>query len=150
MLDIKEFGPQHTEEFFFRIAELLIRHELTNASLTFSQNLLGYKILRGVISFAISEDELNVFTSGKKDIAEGRWWFALPDEVTRQLVIDLQENGSLVIVAINQFRYPVHAHELLVNRDIQRMIETGVDGLQIDSAYDELVDQVLGNRRPVA
>jgi glycerophosphoryl diester phosphodiesterase len=146
MLDIKEYGPHHTDKFFLRIAQLLLKYELSNASLTFSQNPLGYKNLRDVIKFAISEDELVLFTNGQRNIAEGRWWFALPDEVTRQLVIDLQENGALVIVAINQFRYPTHAHEVLANRDIKRLIETSVDGLQIDSIYEGLIDPFLDER----
>lgn len=146
MLDIKEFDPQHTREFFLRIAELLIRDGLTNASLTFSQNPLGYKGLRDVIKFAISSDELKLFTNGKRNITKGRWWFALPDEVTRQMVIDLQESGSLVIVAINQFRYPAHAHEVLANKDIKRLIETSVDGLQIDSIYEGFIDPFLDKR----
>lgn len=146
MIDIKEFGPLHTKEFFIRIKKLLIKYKLINASLTFSQNPLGYKYLGDVIKFAISEDELVLFSSGQKGIAEGRWLFALPDEVTRQLVIDLQENGALVIVAINQFRYPAHAREILASKDVQRMIEMSVDGLQVDSIYEGYVDLFLDAR----
>lgn len=144
MLDIKEFGPLHTKEFFSRIEKLLIKYELINASLTFSQNPLGYKHLHNVLKFAISEDEFVLFSNGQKDIAEGRWLFALPDEVTRQLVIDLQENGAIVIAAINQFRYPAHAREILANKDVQRLIEMNVDGLQIDSIYEGYVELFLG------
>ena len=61
-------------------------------------------------------------------------------------MIELQENGSLVIVAINQFRYPTHAHEVLAHRDIQRLIETNVDGLQIDSIYGGFIDPFLDKR----
>lgn len=144
MLDIKEYGGQHhSEEFFSRIAKLVIKNELVNASLTFSQNPFGSKHLRDVLKFAISKDELVLFTNGQRNIAEGRWWFALPDEVTNQLLIDLQENGSLVIVAINQFRYPAHAHEIIASKDVQRLIDTGVDGLQIDSIYEGIVDSFL-------
>ena len=146
MLDIKEFGPRHTKEFFSSIAKLLIKYELINASLTFSQNPLGYKHLYNVLKFAISEDELVLFSNGQKDIAEGRWMFALPDEVTRQLVNELQENGALVIVAINQFRYPAHAREILASKDVQRMIEMSVDGLQVDSIYKGYVDLFLDAR----
>ncbi len=147
MLDIKEFGGQHhSEEFFSRIAKLVIKNGLVNSSLTFSQNPFGYKHLRNVLKFAISEDELVLFSNGQRNIVEGRWWFALPNEVTDQLLIDLQENGTLVIVAINQFRYPVHAHEIIASKDVQRLIDTGVDGLQIDSIYEGFVDSFLNRK----
>jgi len=143
MLDIKGYGPHHSNEFFLHIAELLKRYDLCDASLTFSQDSLVYKYLRNAIRFALSEDELGLIRNGQVDISKGRWLFALPDEVSRKLVHTLQENDSLVIIAINRFRYPTHAHEKLARNDIEHLIKMNVDGLQIDSIYEGYVDEAI-------
>jgi|LGVF01.1.fsa_nt_gb hypothetical protein len=140
MLDLKSFGPDHSAEFYLRIAKLLETYELSGASLTFSQDSMAYEHLSEDIKFALSENELDLFVKGKLGIVEGRWLFALPNEVTRELVDELQENGCIVIVAINRFRYPTHVHEMIARKDIERLVEMGVDGLQFDSIYAGFLD----------
>ena len=143
MLDIKNYGHEYSEKFFAQIANLIEAHELCNASLSFSQNPLAYKHLRHVLMLSISEAELNKVANAQRLPLENRWWFGLPEQVTSQLVTVLKKRGALVIIAINRFRYPSHAHKLLAINDMKVSIEMGIDGLQIDSIYEEFVVQNL-------
>ena len=143
MLDIKNYGHEYSEKFFAQIADLLETHELCNARLSFSQDPLAYKHLRDVPMLAISEAELNKVANAQRLPLENRWWFGLPEQVTSQLVTVLKKRGALVVIAINRFRYPSHAHKLLANNDVKVLIEMGIDGLQIDSIYEEFVVQNL-------
>lgn len=140
MLDIKNYGHNCSEQFFTQIANLIKAHKLCNASLSFSQDPLAYKYLSDVLMLAISDDDLNkVANSQFTSSLEDRYWFGLPEQVSNRLVIELQKKKALVIIAINRFRYPSHAHEVLAEKDVQWLIEMGVNGLQIDSIYDEFV-----------
>ena len=58
----------------------------------------------------------------------------------------MQKQNVLVIIAINRFRYPSHAHQVLAEKDVQRLIRMGVNGLQIDSIYYELAVQAYSKR----
>lgn len=140
MLDLKGFGLDHSAEFYLRIAKLFKTYDLSGASLTFSQDPMAYEHLSEDIKFALSENEFDLFVKGELGIVKGRWWFALPDEATPELVEGLQENSCIVIVAINRFRYPTHVHELIARKDIERLVKMGVDGLQIDSIYAGFLD----------
>ena len=139
MLDVKNYGFNYSDGFFATIADLLLQQRLNNAALSFSQDPLAYRYLGDVLKLALSRDELNkvLVTSGES--LEDRWWFGLPHEVSPSLVADLQKRGALVIIAINRFRYPAHAHAVLAGKDITRLAAMGVDGLQIDSIYYDSV-----------
>ena len=77
---------------------------------------------------------------------KNRWWFGLPEQVTDRLVAHLQQWGVLVIAAINRFRYPAHGHMAVARKEIARLVKLGVHGLQIDSVYFDLVQEVIGYR----
>ena len=138
MLDIKNYGHKYSEQFFAQTADLIKVHKLCNASLSFSQDPLAFKYLSDVQLLAISEDDLNKAANSQVvSSLEDRWWLGLPEKVSNQLVAELQKQKALVIIAINRFRYPFHAHEVLAEKDEQWLIEMGVNGLQIDSIYYE-------------
>jgi glycerophosphoryl diester phosphodiesterase len=140
MLDIKNYGHQYSEQFFAQIADLLKKNKLCNASLSFSQDPLAHKYLGDVLMLAVSEEERNRLSNSQGKPLENRWWFGLPEQATTQTVTELQKRRVLVIIAINRFRYPSHAGRVLAERDVQRLIEIGVDGLQIDSIYYQIVE----------
>ena len=49
----------------------------------------------------------------------------------------VQENGALVIPAINTFRYSKEHHRSEAYKDVERLLEAGVDGFQIDCIYQD-------------
>ena len=64
-----------------------------------------------------------------------RFWFGLPKQLPPGDVERLKKAGSLILPAINTFRYPSRRHDELAREDIKRLTAAGVDGFQIDSIY---------------
>ena len=139
MLDIKTIEePPNSERFFQRISELLEKHGLTRATITFSGHRLARKHLVGKVLFRVSNEELGKVRDGESVPLKQKFWFGLPEALPSEMVPKLQQNGALVIPAINTFRYPAHAHHELARQDVERLLEAGVDGFQIDSVYEDL------------
>lgn len=143
MLDIKIFGSDTTVKYFQRIGDSLNSSGITNACLTLSHHRLAREYFRYLCMFPLSEEEVERIVRGEKEFSKGRWWFALPEEVTTDRVTNLRQADVLIVAAINRFRYPAHDHEKLARRDGRRLIEMGVDGLQIDSIYEKMVRQEI-------
>ena len=55
----------------------------------------------------------------------------------------LQRAGALVIPAINTFRYENDPERAQARRDVKQLNEIGVDGFQIDSAYQDFFGRSL-------
>ena len=90
----------------------------------------------GKALFAVSKADFDKVRRGASIPLQGQFWFGVPEELPSEAVEPLQRNGALVIPAINIFRYPSHAHRELAHQDVKRLLEAGVDGLQIDSVYE--------------
>ena len=139
MLDIKTFEePPNTEGFFQRISELLEKHGLARATVTLSGHRLVRKHLVGKVVFRVTREEFRKVQDGESVPLKGKYWFSLPEALPSEMVPKLQQNGALVIPAINTFRYPAHAHRELARQDVERLLKAGADGFQIDSVYEDL------------
>jgi glycerophosphoryl diester phosphodiesterase len=139
MLDIKTTRePPNTDGFFQRIGELLEKHGLTKSTILLSGPRSAREHLAGKVVFRVNKEEFEKVRDGQSVSLEGKYWFSLPEALPSEMVPKLQQSGALVIPAINTFRYPVHAHRELARQDIDRLIEAGADGFQIDSVYEDL------------
>ena len=139
MLDIKIFEePPNTASFFRRIGDLLEKHGLTRVTVTLSKNPLVRKHLAGKVVFRVTWEEFRRVQNEEAVALEGKYWFSLPDDLPSEMVLKLQQNGALVIPAINIFRYPAHADRELARQDVDRLLKAGADGFQIDSVYEDL------------
>ena len=141
MLDVKLSEEPPSERFFERIAELLVEHQLTRATMAFSGYPELSRYLAGKALLGVSGAELDKVRRGESVQLQGRCWFGLPEHLPSPVIRPLQRNGALVIPAINVFRYPPHAHRRLARRDVQRLLAAGVDGFQIDSVYEDLFER---------
>ena len=139
MLDIKTHdAAANSEGFFHRISNLLEQHRLTRSTITISLHPLARKHLAGQVQFRVTEDEARKVQEGASVSLSQKFWFGLPEELPTPLIPKLQQCGALVIPAINTFRYPLHAERELARQDVERLVEAGVDGFQIDSVYKDL------------
>jgi len=139
MLDIKAFRePPNSEGFFQRIGELLEKSGLTRTAITLSGHPLARKHLAGKVLFGVTKEEFLKVRDGESIPLKRKFWFSIPERLPSEMVPKLQQNGALVIPAINTFRYPAHAHLELAREDVERLLEAGVDGFQIDSVYEDL------------
>ena len=77
-----------------------------------------------------------MLTSGD-DGGAGTFWFGLASKLTTDKVAMLHAHGVLVIPAVNTFRYEAETHLTDARADIKRLTAAGVDGIQIDSVYQD-------------
>ena len=118
--DIKAPGG---DAFFRRIVGLLERFDLKEATLCIN----GDPAVRAHLGD-------HILLRDDDESGEG-FWFGLASELTTAKARNLQENGQLVIPAINTFRYDEATHREDAKADAARLLEAGVDGFQIDSVY---------------
>ena len=145
MLDIKTTRePPNTEGFFIRIGELLEKHGLTRSTVTLQRSPKVLEHLADKVVIRVSREVFGRIRDGESVSLKGKYWFSLPEHLPSEMVPKLQQNGALVIPAINTFRYPAHAHRELARKDVLRLIEAGADGFQIDSVYEDLFEGKRG------
>ena len=137
MLDVKS---KPSEPWVVRIAELLDRYGFGPANTFLLQGQQdGLAPLETRATTRVTREEERRARAGEDVALAGRYWFGLPDELPDEAIPALQQRGALVIPAINRFRYPDHAEAELARADVTRLLAAGVDGLQVDSAYEELL-----------
>ncbi len=139
MLDFK--SGRNDLIFLKRVDELLERHQLRGATITFSGDEPIRKTLKGVL-FTPTESEMLRLRNGDQVDLRNRFWFGLPHQLKAEDILHLKAAGAFIFPAINTFRYPADRHSELAKSDIKRLIEAGVDGFQIDSVYRVLFDEL--------
>ncbi len=135
MLDIKTEFP--SAAFLQRIVELLETHQLGSAVVDISAQPLVREYLAGHAMVRVTEDDFRRVMDGHRIPLGGQFWFGWACRLPDTAVALLQQNGALVIPSLNTFHYPAHARHALARRDARRLLAAGVDGLQIDSVYEE-------------
>ncbi len=81
----------------------------------------------------------SVQSEAQTNLARNYFVFAHAIDFTRQSVRAYQALGLQVIVSINTFHYPTGDYTQQGLDDLQKMLDYGVDGLQIDAVYDASV-----------
>jgi glycerophosphoryl diester phosphodiesterase len=142
MLDFKDANLN--AEFLRRIAVLIQQHGLENSTVTISGHPRVREELRTVVIVPVNAEELKTIERDETISLQGRYWFGVPAWIDWQLIPRLQRAGALVIPALNTFRYEDDANHAKARLDAQRLIAIGVDGFQIDSAYQDF----FGRRLP--
>jgi glycerophosphoryl diester phosphodiesterase len=137
MLDVK---VRDDEPFFQTVANLIKKYKYEPSTITISADPALRKCFKGVVMLTVTGDEFNRVQKGETVDLSGKYWFGLPHNVPDDTVRRLHQNGAYVIPAINTFRYPQHDHYELARKDINRLIQAGVEGFQIDSVYKPLFD----------
>jgi hypothetical protein len=80
---------------------------------------------------------LDQMKQGESVDLHGYYWFGVPETWPLELVKPVQENGALVIPALNTFRYSEDQHRSEARKDAKRLLKVGVDGFQIDCIYQD-------------
>jgi hypothetical protein len=135
MLDIK--AGDGSDRFFDRIAGLLRQHALTRATVTISRDVKVCAALEGLALLPVSKEDEARACRGEPISLEGQFWFGWAAELPNETVAALQQRGVPLVVSINTFHYPAHAHQSLARQDIRRLLAAGVEGFQIDSVYGD-------------
>jgi glycerophosphoryl diester phosphodiesterase len=137
MLDLKPAAPSRT--FLQRVAALVEAHDLGAASVTITQHSLAREVLARQVIQRVSTADCQRALEGEAVSLEGQFWFGWAAELPDAAVARLQDSGAFILVSINSFHYPAHAHTALARQDIQRLLAAGVDGFQSDSVYEDFL-----------
>lgn len=133
MLDFK--SGHENEVFLKQIDQLILKQQLQKSTITITGSEKVRSILKQVM-FTPRFEEMRKLREGHRIQLKERFWFGLPKQLMPGDVKKLKQAQVLILPAINTFRYPADGHLESAARDIQRLIEEGVDGFQIDSIYD--------------
>ena len=71
------------------------------------------------------------------------YWFGIPSWIKWETIPKLQRAGALVVPALNTFRYDKDVDRQQARDDARRLMEIGVDGFQIDAAYQDFFGRPL-------
>lgn len=134
MFDIKSSAG--SDLFFNRVLDLIEKNNLDKACMTLGGSR-AQEYLKGTVLLTLSGTMLEKVKQGESVNLHGFYWFGVPETWPIDLVKPVQENGALVIPAINTFRYSEEHHRAEALEDIERLIEAGVDGFQIDCIYQD-------------
>lgn len=134
MLDAKEIN---SDTMPVKIAELIRAHGMERSTMALNSDPRVVVALADVslLNLKVHEKKLKSGVSGRP--LTGYFWFGLPHDLPESDVTRLQNQGALIIPAINTFRYAADSHLESAQADIRRLQQLGVDGFQIDSIYQE-------------
>ena len=136
ILDLKH--GQEDAPFLDRVDQLITRCQLTTAAVSISGSVEARERLKHII-FTPTNGQMSRFNRGENVDLKGTFWFGLPRDLSSADVARLKACGAYVFPAINIFRYPEEGDRELARKDIERLVSAGVDGVQIDSIYSDLV-----------
>jgi hypothetical protein len=140
MLDLKD--PPRLEV-LQKIAGLVRKHGLERSTMTISGHPLVRSALGEVALVPVNADELKRVAAGESIPLAGRIWFGIPAWISYENIPKLQQAGALVFPAINLFRYENDPERAQARREVRALTELGVEGFQIDSAYQDFFGKPL-------
>jgi peptidoglycan/xylan/chitin deacetylase (PgdA/CDA1 family) len=135
MLDLKD--PPRAD-MLQKIAGLIRKHGLEKSTVTISGHPLVRSELGEIALVPVNADELKRISAGENLSLAGRYWFGIPAWIAFETIPKLQRAGALVFPAINLFRYENDPERAQARRDVEVLRQLGVEGFQIDSAYQDL------------
>jgi glycerophosphoryl diester phosphodiesterase len=134
MFDIKQ--GERSEGYFKRIRDLIDQYGLERSCMTLGDSRVQEQ-LKGKVLLTIPDKMLEEVKKGKSVDLHGYYWFGVPEKWNIELIGVVQENGGLVIPALNTFRYSEEKHRSEARYDAVRLLKAGVDGFQIDCVYQD-------------
>jgi hypothetical protein len=134
MLDLKD--PPRAE-LLQKIAALVRKHGLERSTVTISGHPLVRAELGGVALVPVNAEELKQVAADERLALKGRYWFGIPAWIPFETIPKLQRAGALVVPAINLFRYENDPDRAQARRDVEALKKIGVEGFQVDSAYQD-------------
>jgi hypothetical protein len=144
MMEFKASGE--TKSFYQNIKDLLDKYQLRGSTIMFppKEGVVGF--LEGYAPIQQHIGKIREMHSEGMPVSELCFIFELPWTITSEEVAEMKDLGVFVVIAINTFQYvrkyrsrrPKNYIEHL-EADIRRMIDWGVDALQIDSVYHGLI-----------
>jgi len=141
MPDVKACPPHLREAFVASIDGALSEHGLMRDALFIGRaDLTRHFAGKGKLAWGAPLEAARQSARGKQRPGESYFIFKHAADLDEIQVNGFHEMGLLVIVSINTFHYLGQGDLIELGReDVRKMVAFGVDGLQIDSVYDDMV-----------
>ncbi len=147
MVDIKGVEDRWLEAFTLEIDRALIRHNLLENTLilinrmpVFNQEKVAAWFLgRARISWRVSVLRGQLLKPFLPDVSKYNYMFNSPRDWVESDIPAFHDMGLKVIASINRDHYKTGDPQAQGEADVRKMLQWGVDGLQIDSCYDPVV-----------
>lgn len=141
MPDVKACPPHLRDAFVASIESALTEHGLMRDALFIGRgDLTRHFAGKGKLAWGAPLEAARRSARGKQRPGESYFIFKHAADLDETQVKGFHEMGLLVIVSINTFHYLGKGDLVELGReDVRKMVALGVDGLQIDSVYDDLV-----------
>jgi glycerophosphoryl diester phosphodiesterase len=155
MVDIKGSSDEWLESYTRGIDDALSRHKLLENTLFITnqfpvnnqEKIAPWFLGRAKISWRSSLLITEILRPHVPDLAKYNFVFNGPKDLNKQEIDGFHRMGLKVVASVNTQDYKSPADPVKQGlEDIKKMIDWGVDGLQIDSVYDPLVFERLKQR----
>jgi len=145
MPDIKAWPEAVEAEFAASIESALVEHGLFEDAYFIGRRALTEAFERPArISWRPSVEEAEAALKEHGDLSKRYFAFGRAERFDEEQIRFYQKIGLPVVISINAFHYiAVGPHLEHGARDVRRMLDLGVDGLQIDALYEPYVRDYL-------
>ena len=147
MVDLKGCAEAYIDTYTREIVAALEKHELlgtalilTNKTPVNNQDRISERFLgRSRVSWRHGLDQTQLATSNDPHFAQNHYIFNHGVAFSRDDIAGFQALGLEVIVSINTYHYASGEAQREGEAHILKMLQFGVNGLQIDSCYDPIL-----------
>jgi len=148
MVDVKGVNDQWLEPFTKEIEAALIKYQLLDNALFIinrfpirnQEKVAAWFLGRAKISWRVNLQRGLLLKPHLPDVSKYNFIFNSPIDFTQEDIRGFHKMGLKVIASVNVDHYKKMGDPMAMGAaDIQKMLEWGVDGLQIDSCYDPAV-----------
>lgn len=152
MVDIKRVDDRDLEKVVKEIDSALTKHGLLKDALFICNRIPIYNqekvcdwfLGRALTSWRGSLQKIKILAMARPNPGRYHFIFNSPKDFTKDMIDGFHEMGFMVIPSVNIAHYKTGDPQKQGLADIEKMLNWGVDGLQIDSCYDSLVFASMG------
>jgi glycerophosphoryl diester phosphodiesterase len=154
MVDIKGVEDKHLEKLVMEIDTCLTKQGLLKEALFIhnrvainnQEKVCDWFLGRARTSWRGSLQKTKILASILPDPGKYHFIFNSPKDFTKEMIDEFHRMGLMVIPSVNTAHYKTGDPLKQGLADIEKMLDWGVDGLQIDSCYDPLVFSRIGKK----
>jgi len=157
MVDIKGVADSFIEQYTEQIYDGLTKHGLLEKALVIinrepvdNQRKVADLLFGKVkISWRASVEDASLMEKSTSDPGRCYFYFNSPRDFNREMIDGFHEKGLIAIASVNIDHYKTGDPLEQGFRDIEKAIDWGVDGLQIDSCYGDFAFSkiLIGGRK---
>ncbi len=155
MVDPKGVDERYLQIYVDELENALNKHGLL-ADALFIQNKMPVRNQDKVVDWFLGKaktawrynlEKTKILAHAVPDVGKYHFVFNSPRDFTQEMIQGFQKMGLMVIASVNLAHYPSGDPFAQGSKDVEKMLDWGVDGLQIDSCFDPIVFARISKER---